>query len=305
MHHSIPAEGVVHHVHGNTISIPEGERERNLANLPISARLAHLLEFSNVRRLGDLHGMNLNELAAYRGCGRKTVSELQKLVKSVHGDIGERYFVPAEAHDISPFDLPTSILLAHLLQEKGINRLGDLQGRKPDDLKNSDYYTQNTLYELDDLLQRIAAGEFDFSITPFTTAQTAELLRLIDAGISKLSARSRRIIKLRYAGNPSRNMTLAEVGQRLKLSGARTAWLEARALTQLKNTGGPKLKGHLRGLAGVCRFGVPFNPVITNALAWQICNPTEMETRGLYPAAWETKRGHSRVAKRTSTKHRF
>ena len=249
---SIPAKGIVNNVHDNTIFVPEGERERDLANLPISVRLAHLLEFSNIRRLGDLHGLNLDELAAYRSCGPKTVSEIQTLVESVHGEIGECYSVPAEAHDISPFDLPTSIPLAHLLQEKGINRLGDLHGRKPADLKSARYYTQKALYELDGLLQRITSGEFDLSTTPFTTAHTAELLRLIHDGISKLSARSRRIIKLRYAGNPNRNMSLTEVGQRLKLSGARAAGLEARALTQIKAAGGPKLKGYLRGLAGVC-----------------------------------------------------
>ncbi|MDZ4696508.1 MAG: DNA-directed RNA polymerase subunit alpha C-terminal domain-containing protein [Deltaproteobacteria bacterium] len=53
-----------------------------LAELPLSVRLGGVLRAFGHVRLGDLHGVNTNDLLKVRNFGRKCIVELQELLRS-------------------------------------------------------------------------------------------------------------------------------------------------------------------------------------------------------------------------------
>ena len=65
------------------IFIPSAMRDRELSSFKMTARLRHLLAFQNFRVLDHLHGLVYEDILQWRFCGRKTLAELQTLVKKV------------------------------------------------------------------------------------------------------------------------------------------------------------------------------------------------------------------------------
>jgi hypothetical protein len=65
------------------ISIPAEACEIRASDLPITARLASILQYMNVQRLGDLDGKAFVDLLKIKNCGRKTLKELTGLLKRV------------------------------------------------------------------------------------------------------------------------------------------------------------------------------------------------------------------------------
>jgi hypothetical protein len=95
------------------ISIPAAAYELSPYDLPISARLASILQYKDVQRLKDLNGIGFVDLWKIKNCGRKTLRELTNLLKRV--EIGE--FQPP-ADSFSPPALADAIrLLDRLLME--------------------------------------------------------------------------------------------------------------------------------------------------------------------------------------------
>lgn len=80
-----PIDTVVHEapppIADGAIFVPAKLREFNVADLPLSVRLEGVLQRRGVRRLGDVHGAPITELRATKNCGRKTISELARLIE--------------------------------------------------------------------------------------------------------------------------------------------------------------------------------------------------------------------------------
>ena len=65
------------------IFIPQESRGQTIAGLPMSTRLAHLLEDKDIRLFGQLHGPPFSALTPRRNGDLKTVQEIRKLVQMV------------------------------------------------------------------------------------------------------------------------------------------------------------------------------------------------------------------------------
>src|SRR6185369_18098690 len=85
------------------ITIPAAAKAASFSELPISVRFRHVLEKQNLTRLGDLQGMYPNDFLNVRAFGKKTQSELLRLVKRAAA--GE-FDVPARSDPgLSPAEL--------------------------------------------------------------------------------------------------------------------------------------------------------------------------------------------------------
>ncbi len=102
-----PPPPVVRH-DPNVLQVSSGIREVLLTEIPLSVRLGNVLRAFGHVRLGDLHGINTNDLLAVRNCGRKCIVELRELLRSAEGgeftatpvgDFGESLRVVARAID--------------------------------------------------------------------------------------------------------------------------------------------------------------------------------------------------------------
>ena len=238
-------------VQADIILVPEAERDRPVSSLAISVRLGHILQYRNIQRLGDLHGLTLDELAKFRNCGAKTIRELRGLV-GLPEKINRSISIPPQAQNINPFELPISARLARLLVAINISRLGDLQGCNPKKFRSVESVGRETICELENLLQRVSAGEFWPPTEVFTTDQTAELLQLIDTSIATLPKSALAIIQMRFGPGSADHSTFEKASQILKVSRERVRQIEAKALSLIKKATGPKLGCQLRGLAGIC-----------------------------------------------------
>jgi hypothetical protein len=67
----------------STLFIPQSARGRTMKDLPMSARLEHVLGRSGCRLLGDLNGRSLEEIIESKNCGRHTLNELVTLVQRI------------------------------------------------------------------------------------------------------------------------------------------------------------------------------------------------------------------------------
>jgi hypothetical protein len=68
-------------------SVPKHVRDLSMAELPVSKRLQHLSERISAKVLGDFDGVFPAQLLEYKNCGRRTVSELRRLIS--RADSGE------------------------------------------------------------------------------------------------------------------------------------------------------------------------------------------------------------------------
>ena len=264
----------------DTVVIPQEGRGRLLSSFSTSVRLANIFEFKKFRLLGELHGLTYREIGKYRNCGRRTVEELRGLVRSVQlsgspataavdetphstPNRSDCFFIPSYASDFSPLDLPISVRLANVLKSKGIVHFGDLHGRGLAEFKGLANCGRRTLGELESLIERIAAGEFQSAASNFSPDNTADLLRMIDGGFEKLPTQWREMLLLRLGGEADRCWTLEEVGQKFKLTRERIRQITKKAFIQIKKIAGPKMNGYLRGVAAICSEKVcPLSPTL-------------------------------------------
>jgi len=92
----------------NVVQVSSGMRDVLLAELPLSVRLGGVLRAFGHVRLGDLHGVNTNDLLKVRNFGRKCIVELRELLRSAEAgeftatsvaDFGESLRIVARAID--------------------------------------------------------------------------------------------------------------------------------------------------------------------------------------------------------------
>jgi hypothetical protein len=77
---------------GNGVSfvVPESISQLRFAELPITNRLANVVQSIGIRTLGDLNGRSASELLRCKNCGWRTVGEVGQLIeRAISGEFGE------------------------------------------------------------------------------------------------------------------------------------------------------------------------------------------------------------------------
>jgi hypothetical protein len=113
--------------------------------------------------------------------------------------------------------------------------LGDLNGLSACELLECKNCYWHTLAEIEQLIERAIAGEFDVVRIEESEA-AAELLTLLEQGMAKLSRRENQFLLARIRG-----LTFAEIGQRFGFTRARVHQVTANALHALRKTWGPRV----------------------------------------------------------------
>ncbi len=264
------------------IFIPVEARGKRLATFPVSARLQHIFEFKHFSLFGDLHGLSFSEIRGYRNCGKKTIQELRDLVRAIqHTDqaaiadgrtgvvvheapppVAEgAIFVPKKLHELNVVDLPLSVRLEGVLQQRGVRRLGDVHGVSIHDLRGIKNCGRKTISELVRLIERAAAGEF--SAAPDVAWNPVELVRALDALVADLPDRDEEILILRLGGRSEEVPTLEEVGAKFRLTRERVRQVVHRSLERIGRQGGPRLRSQLEHVEKICCEKVlPLTPAL-------------------------------------------
>ena len=132
-------------------------------------------------------------------------------------------------------ELPITRRLAGVVRSIGARTLGDLNGLSACELLQCKNCYWRTVAEIEQLIERAIAGEFDaLRIEEFEAA--AELLTLLEQGMAKLSHRENQFLLARIRG-----LTFAEIGQRFGFTRARVHQVTAKALHALRKTWGPRV----------------------------------------------------------------
>lgn len=238
-----------------TIKIPARFRNRPLEALSasriIEARLAHVLSRSGVRLLGDLHGRQVGDFACERNCGLKTLQELDSLAAAFANQLSSRnrgprasrkataggtaFAVPKSVRGLRFDELPITKRLATVVRLSRLRTLGDLHGRTRFELLQYTACGWRTLAEIHQLIERAISGEFDVARIDQSRA-TAELLSLLEQGMTKLPPRDRQFVLARIGG-----LSYAEIGRRCGLTRARVHRVVTKALDRLRRAYGPRI----------------------------------------------------------------
>ncbi len=255
------------------IEIPVALRDQPFDTCQTSARLAHVLRRSGVRVLGDLQGRKVGDFAWQKNCGFNTLHELDSLVRGVQSlaenvsragngtysrrraccaaaqrrRLGKAHALHRKAGTEASFSIPKSVCklqfdelpitrrLAGVVRSIGARTLGDLNGLSACELLQCKNCYWHTVAEIEQLIERAIAGEFDAERIEESKA-AAELLTLLEQGMAKLSRRENQFLLARIRG-----LTFAEIGRRFGLTRARVHQVTAKALDTLRKTWGPRV----------------------------------------------------------------
>jgi hypothetical protein len=255
------------------IDIPVALRDQPFNACQTSARLANVLHRSGIRVLGDLQGRQVGEFASQRNCGFNTLHELDSVVRRVQSlaenapragngtysrrpacctvaqrrRLGKarasdrkagtdvRFSIPESACKLQFDELPITRRLASVVRSIGARTLADLNGLSACELLQCKNCYWRTVAEIEQLIERAIAGEFDVVRIEEPEA-AAELLTLLELGMAKLSRRENQFLLARIRG-----LTFAEIGQRFGLTRARVHQVTAKALDALRKTWGPRV----------------------------------------------------------------
>jgi len=275
------------HSFSKSIEIPHGLRNQSLAACQTSARLSALLDRFGIRVFGDLHGRKVVDFAWEKNCGPKTLYELDLLARrarfnngkaspnahrdafadvlharSRDGDMNGNEAIAAEMHeDPANFAIPESIFhlpfeelpittrLANVLRSIGARSLGDLNGRNAFELLQYKACGWRTISEVQHLIERAVAGEFNVGQTEQATT-AAELLSLLERGLAKLPLRDRQFLLAKIGGlaNDGRGrgadllcLSHAEIGRQYGLTRARIHKVFGSSLDSLRKSWGPRI----------------------------------------------------------------
>jgi len=286
------------HSFSKSIEIPHGLRNQSLAACQTSARLSALLDRFGIRVFGDLHGRKVVDFAWERNCGPKTLYELDLLARgarfkngkaspntyrgafadilharsrnsginaneTVAADMHEdpaRFAIPESIFHLPFPELPITTRLANVLHSIGARSLGDLNGRNAFELLQYKACGWRTISEVQHLIERAVAGEFDVGQTEQATA-AAELLSLLERGLAKLPLRDRQFLLAKIGGfaNNGRGrgadllcLSHAEIGRQYGLTRARVHKVFGKSLESLRKSWGPRIPRLLQAIRWRC-----------------------------------------------------
>jgi hypothetical protein len=255
------------------IDIPVALRDQPFDACQTSARLAHALRRSGIRVLGDLQGRKVGDFASQRNCGFSTLHELDSLVRRVqslaenasragnetysrrrsccavaqrsrlgkarasHRKAGteSRFSIPESVYKLQFDELPITRRLASVVRSIAARTLSDLNGLSACELLQCKNCYWRTVAEIEQLIERAIAGEFDLAHIEESEA-AAELLTLLERGMAKLSRQENQFLLARIRGQ-----TFAEIGGRFGFTRAWAHHVTANALHALRKTWGPRV----------------------------------------------------------------
>jgi hypothetical protein len=282
-----PVPALALHSFSKAIEIAPSLRKQPLGAWQTSARLTTLLDRFGIRVLGDLHGRKVVDFAWEKNCGSKTLYELDLLARRARSKNGQArrishrhrgtdllhlpsrnvgvtgngtgtaeihedpasFAIPESVCHLSLQELPITTRLANVVRSTGARSLGDLNGRDAFELLQYKACGWGTISEVQQLIERAVSGEFDIGQIEETTAP-AELLRLLERGLTKLPRRNREFLFARIGAqvqrgrSPRANLLCpshAEIGRRYGLTRARVHKVFGNSLDSLRKSWGPRI----------------------------------------------------------------
>ena len=160
------------------ISIPDHLWHVPLAQLPLSARLWHVLERLDCQLLGDLQGKSYRQIGETKHCGEGSLTELKKMVRRLSFDnleylnehnarailsnLSDTISIPAHALAVPLAQLPFSVQLDHILQFLGYETLGDLDGQTYRHISNAKNCGVVSLGELQAIVRQLSSDDLPY-----------------------------------------------------------------------------------------------------------------------------------------------
>ncbi len=226
-----------------------------MRSFDVSVRLAHVFEYAKLHLLGDLQGRSYVDISKCRNCGRKTLLELHDLVRQIQHaspeeipvEHGARYTDPnvlsvhPAVHSLLLKELPVSVRLENALQSRGWKTLGDLHGIDVTDLLKVQNCGRRSITELRALVSAASGGRFSATDSVDVRAALRTIAEEINAGLSRLSSRNRKIFEARLFGNSGNPRTLQDVGEQFRMTRERVRQIIRGTIRRLRRGGGPRL----------------------------------------------------------------
>jgi len=155
--------------------------------------------------------------------------------------------IPNSYRDWVLEQMPLSVRLAGVLQKMGFRKLGDLNGIFYEQVLSMRNCGQRSIRELKSLVERVQAGEFDYSKVKglgldFLVTQVEEAIQLIPQ-------RERSMLLLRLGGSGQHPLTLEEIGIKYKLTRERVRQVVDLLYSRIYKHGGPAVDTMLKRLA--------------------------------------------------------
>jgi hypothetical protein len=163
--------------------------------------------------------------------------------------------------ELTPLDLPLSVRAEKALTKLRVRCPADLEGLTASALTDVGNCGKKTVREIQTLLQRFRAGEFDITPATLRKMTSFDLLARIDEALRQMPQRDRDILALRLAGSGRRPAGLQTIADQFQISHQRVSQIVSTTLHQCGRGGGPKSKALLHALAVWCRQQVcPLTP---------------------------------------------
>ena len=308
------------------IYIPVDCRGRTFHEFGASVRLKNIVEHRGIRVLGGLHGLPFEEFLKFRNCGARTLRELRGIVASAQSGSTDtvqsgytgtpsppnEILVPSNVRHLALVDLPVSRRLEQLFERMRVRQLGEFHGRIPSDLLAYKNCGRTTVKEMQVLILRAAAGEFDH--VGYDDAHApSELLGLLDGALQKLPSQARDLVLDRLGGRGKPPQTLEQIGQRQGVTRERIRQIEAKMAVRLRKTWGPRIPRLLQCLKERCLSLVsPLTPeLLTKWLGndgdnFVLSRPTHVRLIGLLDEGFPCwPDGHDGAGGNDDHTHRF
>ncbi len=158
--------------------------------------------------------------------------------------------IPSNYRNWPLTQMPLSVRLAGVLQKMGLRQVGDLNGVLFEQVLSMRNCGQRSIKELFNLVQRIQAGEFDYS--KIKGLGLDFLCKEADAAVATISDREKEMLLLRLGGAGTRPMTLEEIGTQFDLTRERVRQVVDLLYERIYKHGGPSVDAMLRRLAQKC-----------------------------------------------------
>jgi hypothetical protein len=159
--------------------------------------------------------------------------------------------VVPSARDLSLKDLPLSVHAEKILKTVGVERLRDLEGVAVSKLEGVRRCGKKTIREIQTLLHRARAGEFEVASDARQTSSPYELVLQIDEMLGQLPNRNREILRLRLARGGETPDALRTIGAQFNVTGERVRQIVRQSLDNLPRRG-LKTKVLLEDVASYC-----------------------------------------------------
>jgi hypothetical protein len=171
--------------------------------------------------------------------------------------------IPSHVRHWPLTQMPLSVRLAGVLQKMGFRTLGDLQGVLYDQVLCMRNCGQRSINELENLIRRVQAGEFDYGKVKGLGLDF--LVRQADEAVAQIASRERSMLLLRLGGNGDRPLTLEEIGSKFGLTRERVRQVVDLLYERIYKHGGPAIHEMLQRLAQRCLENVtPLTPDLLN-----------------------------------------